>query len=301
LFTSSYTQSIFLRVILPEGFGYTTETTVNLTVEQEFMGIRYNTQMDINTLMQLKVQGIDADNNYLLSASYKRMDIRVSSLLINMQVNTESIIPGDSLSSLLRSLKGKEFKVILSGKGEFLNIIGLDEMISETILTGNENDSEKIEFNRNLIQTLGKEAFLDNYRSISTLYPDIPVKEQDQWKTALNIIKSGIPMEINSSVRLKEITRDIAVLFSEGRIKTLNEKILNNQENKPTPVYYLIGNEISENKIDRKTGLLLESIASQNITGTIKTPATEENAEEMVIPFKIISRISMASAPEQVR
>jgi hypothetical protein len=283
--------------MLPEGYSYYTETTVNLTVEQEFMGIRYNTQMDINTLLKFKVHGIDSDSNYILAASYQRMDIRVSSLLINMEVSTESILPGDSLSGLLRLIRGKDFKILLSGKGEFINIIGLDEMISETILSGNENDSEKIEFNRNLIQTLGKEALLDNYRSIGTFYTDSPIKDQDNWKVVLNIVKSGIPMELNSNILIKEMTSEIIVLFSEGKIISLHENRENISADPKMPDYYLVGNEISENKFDRKTGLLLESIASQNITGTIKTPVSEENAEEMMIPFKIISRISMATVP----
>ncbi len=299
LFISGYAQSVNLTVNLTEGFRYNTETTVNLTVEQEFMGILYNTQMDIVTVIQMQVQGIDADSNYILSASYQKMDIRVSSLLINMEVSTESVIRGDSLSNLLKALRGKEFKILLSRKGEIFDIIGLDEMINETILSGSLQEEQKIEFTRNLIQSLGKDAVLDNYRSIRSFYPDNPVKAHDQWDYHMNVIKSGIPMELNSNIRLKEITKEMAILGSEGRINSQNLKNEKNPAVLPSPVYYLLGNEISENKIDIRTGLLMESIVSQNITGTIKTPSEENNDQEMMIPFKIISRSTMLSTALQ--
>jgi len=120
---SGFSQGIKLSLQLPEGYRFTTETSVNLIVEQEFMGIRYNTQMEIATVLHLQVNGMDSDTSYVLSASYQKMDIRVSSILINMEVSTEWKNSQDSLSSVLRSMLGKEFSILLSDKG--LNSAGI--------------------------------------------------------------------------------------------------------------------------------------------------------------------------------
>jgi hypothetical protein len=288
-----------LSVNLPVGYSFNTETIVSLIVEQEFMGIQYNTQMETGSLMNMKVNGIDADSNYILTASYQRMNIRVTSLLINMEVNSETSVKGDSLSSILQLLKGKEFRVLLNRKGEISDIIGLDEMITSTTLSTSLQDEQKFEFTRNLIQSIGKEALLDNYRGNKAFYPDYDVKASSQWDFPMIMIKNGIPMELNSHIRLKEINRNMAILVSEGRISSQSKPADNAMNLQPNQNYYLIGNEVSEIKIDTRTGLIRESIVSQNITGSIKTPSEETPSQEMTIPFKIISRSSIITSPEK--
>jgi len=296
---SGFSQGIKLSLQLPEGYRFTTETSVNLIVEQEFMGIRYNTQMEIATVLHLQVNGMDSDTSYVLSASYQKMDIRVSSILINMEVSTEWKNSQDSLSSVLRSMLGKEFSILLSDKGEAIDILGLDEMIDQTVSESSLPEVQKLEFSRNLIQSVGKDAVLDNYRNNSSFYPASAIKARDQWDSRMNFLKSGIPMELNAHIKVKELTRESAVLASEGQInsQTANREVGVSLESNQT--FKLSGNEVSEKIIDLKTGLILESIVSQNISGTIRSPSENSGEEELVIPFKIISRCTMLSGPSE--
>jgi hypothetical protein len=297
IFLNGYSQGIRLAINLPEGYRFNTEASVDLSIEQEFMGIRYNTQMEINTLMLLEVTGIDADSNYILSAIYQRMNIRVISVLVNMEVSSESLNPADSLSLIIRNLRGKEFRIILNRKGEMVDITGLDELIREISFSSNLPNEQKIEFTQNLIQSLGKEALQDNYRSNSSFYPDQNVKETDQWEFGLTIMKNGIPMRLNSHIKLKDISKNKAILVSEGRISSQRNYIDQSSILSPDQTYYLTGSEVSEVKIDLKTGLILESIVSQNITGSIKTASEEDKTQEILIPFKITSRSTILTTP----
>jgi hypothetical protein len=294
---SGYSQGIRLAINLPDGYRFNTEASVNLGVEQEFMGIRYNTQMEIITLMRMEVKGIDVDSNYIISARYQKMNIRVTSVLINMEVSSESLNPADSLSSILRKLQGMEFRILLNRKGEIIDITGLDEMIREISLSSNLPHEQKIEFTQNLIQSLGKEALQDNYRSNSSFYPDHIVNEMDQWEFSLTIMKNGIPMRLNSHIRLKDVSKNKAILISEGRISSQRNYIDQSSILSPDQTYYLTGSEISEIKIDLKTGLILESIVSQNVTGSIKTHSEEKKDQEILIPFKITSRSTIITSP----
>lgn len=294
---SGFSQGIRLAINIPVGYRFNTEASVDLGVEQEFMGIRYNTQMEIITLMSLAVKGVDADSNYILSASYQKMNIRVTSVLINMEVSSESLNPVDSLSLILRNLRGKEFRIILNRKGEIIDIAGLDEMIREITLSSGLPTSQKIEFTQNLIQSLGKEALQDNYRSNSSFYPDHNVKEMDQWEFGLTIMKNGIPMMLNSDIRLKDISKNKGILVSEGRISSQRNYLDQGSILSPDQTYYLTGSEVSEIKIDLKTGLILESIVSQNVTGSIKTVSEENKDQVILIPFKISSRSTILTSP----
>jgi len=263
------------------------------------MGIQYNTQMETGSLMHLKVKGFDADSNFIITARYERMNIRVSSLMINMEVNSETTMAGDSLSAILQRLKGREFMIIMNRKGEITDISGLDEMIVTTVLSTGFPEEQKTEFTRNLIQSIGKEALLDNYRSNKAYYPDNAVKASSQWDFPMTLMKNGIPMELNSRVRLKEINRNTAILISEGRISSQSKSKATSGQQMPVQDYYLSGSEVSEIKIDTRTGLIREGIISQNITGSIKTPSDENPSVEITIPFKIISRSSILSSPEK--
>jgi hypothetical protein len=297
IFISGYSQGIRLAVNLPEGYRFNTETSVDLVVEQEFMGIRYNTQMKIITLMRMDIKGIDADSNYLVSASYQKMNIRVTSVLINMEVSSESLNPADSLSSILRKLQGKEFRILLNRKSEIIDITGLDEMIRDISLSSSLPAEQKLEFTQNLIQSLGKEALRDNYRSNSSFYPDQDVKEKDHWEFGMTIMKNGIPMRLNSHISLKDISKNKAILVSEGRISSQRNYLDRSSILSPDQTYYLTGSEVSEIKIDLRTGLILESIVSQNITGSIKTTSEEDKSQDILIPFKITSRSTITTSP----
>jgi hypothetical protein len=297
VFSSVDAQRTRLALNLPAGYKYTTETSANLIVEQEYMGIRYNTQMVISTSMNLQVKGLESDSGYTISASYQKMNIRVSSLLINMEVNSESSLSGDSLSILLHSLLGKEFVIFLSSRGDIKDITGLDEMIGETILSGNLPDEQKFEFMRNLVQSLGKEAIIDNSRSFSSFYPDFPVKASDQWNYRINMLKSGIPMELSSYIRLKSINRNLATIVSEGTIKAQLKSRDQYQVPGTNQIYNLSGNEVSEIKMDIRTGLIRESIISQNASGSIRTPSEDKEEKEQIMPFKFNSRVTILTTP----
>ncbi len=295
----AFTQGPGLEVNLPEDYGFKTEINGNLVVEQEFMGIRYNTQMEINSVLNLQVLGLDSISDYILEASYEIMNIRVTSILVNMEVNSEIFTPGDSLSSSLHALKGKKFQMRMSRKGEMTEISGLDEMISETISKSHLPAGQKSEFTRNLIQTVGKEALMDNYRSNRSFYPDHFSWNSGHWDFKMDIIKSGIPMELNSQISIKENSKKLILLSSDGRISLQSDMKPSADTQAPDLVNKLSGSEIAEVKIEPKTGLILESVVSQNIRGSILPPGEEKDEQESLIPFKIISRIQVITTPQE--
>ena len=284
---SVYSQSLRLSVNLPIGCSFNTESSLDLFVEQEFMGIRYNTKMVVNTLLYMEVQSLDADSNYLISASYRKMNIHVTGLLVNMEVNSVSNIPGDSLSLVLGLLQGKEFKILFSNTGRILNIFGLDDIISKTINSSSLPEDQKPEFTRNLVQSIGEEVLLDQYSVYRNFYPASPVIPLARWEYKFDVLKSGIPMLINTQIKLKSVSGNLAFMISEGTISP--QKALEADDEFTGSVNNISGNEVSEITMDIKTGLILEDIVSQNISGVLKTPTTEENSATN-IPFKIISR-----------
>jgi hypothetical protein len=289
LFIKLGAQAPWQGISLPAGFRFNTETFINLIIEQEFMGIRYSTQMDVHTLMNERVKGMNPDSSYIISASYRKMDISVTSILINMEVNSESLTPGDSLSLLLRSMTDKEFTIILSRRGEILGITGLDSLITASAAAGSLAPQPQQEFAMNLVQSIGEEAVKDNYRSNSAFYPGRAVRPKDQWNYQTSIIKSGIPMMTDSRVRLKDLSRDLIFLTSEARLSALNS----NGNAEGSPGYEIKGTEICEKKIDNNTGLILESVSSVNIEGMINTPSKESPEQTDQMPFSINSRCTI--------
>lgn len=294
LFTISIAQDIKLVLDLPVGYSFSTETSQNFIVEQEFMGIQYNTQMETGSTINYQVKSINKDSSYNLNCSYQKMNIRVSSMLINMEVNSETTFSGDSLSAILLLLKNQVFQVKMSNKGVIEEISGLDELITETAKKSNLPEEQELEFIRNLIQSLGKEALLDNYRSNHAFYPKGRHFLYDKWNFEIDMVKNGIPMKLSSQVKLKELSKSTAVLVSEGRI---NSQIPNKEQLPADQSFYLVGNEVAEVKINTKNGLMRESIISQNITGTIKTLPSDSTAQESFIPFKVVSRNTMITNP----
>ncbi|MCB8998510.1 MAG: hypothetical protein H6540_00380 [Bacteroidales bacterium] len=294
IYLTAFPQKVQTGLFLSDDFRFTTETSVNLNVEQEFMGIRYNTQMEINYLLSLKNTGRDVDSNYVLQAKYRKIDIEVSSMMVNMKVSTEAYLPSDTLSKILSTIINKDFIVILTQQSQILSVEGLDELISNAIENSQLTAEGKTEFKQNLIQSLGEQALADNYCTYPSLYPARELRAPDYWSCKLQIVKSGIPMELNTNVNLTEMNRNYALFLSEGKLTT--PKVQSSESDKTG--FRLFGTEISEIKMNVHTGLILKSIVSQNISGAVKNPADPNPAEDEWIPFKINSRITSETTAE---
>lgn len=294
LFKVSIAQDIKLLLDLPIGYSFSTETSQNFIVEQEFMGIQYNTQMETGSTLYFQVKSINKDSSYNMDCSYQKMNIRVSSMLINMEVNSETTFSGDSLSAVLMLLKNKVFTVRMNNKGVIEDIYDLDELITEIAKASKLPEEQAFEFNRNLIQSLGEEAILDYYKSNSGFYPDLGHKLNDKWSFEIDMVKNGIPMKLSSQIRLKELSKNTAILVSEGRLNSQNASTEKPQSDQS---FYLVGSELSEVKINTKNGLIRESIISQQIAGTIKTLPSDSTSHETFIPFKVVSRNTMITNP----
>lgn len=294
-----YSQGILLKLNLSKGYQFETETMVNLMVEQEFMGIRYNTMMDINTEQKFRVDYYDVDSNIVFISSYIRTKISVSSLLVNMEVNSESGNSSDSLSSVLSSICGKDFRIVMNRKGEIIRILGLNEIIENTVTESNLKVDQKEEFARNLVQSLGEEALMENYNTNRVFYPDFPVESGDSWQLNQTFVRSGIPMDLNAWIHFRGFNKGVATLKSEGSITSRNFKESSGKSMNPGNPYRISGNEISDKKIDIKTGLILESIVSQNISGSIITKSPDDLQQDITVPFRLISRCSIQTQPDQ--
>jgi hypothetical protein len=277
---------------LNPGDEFTTETLINQNIEQEFMGIRYSTQMNTLTICEMKVKSLTDENEYMLTTRFNKIKITISGYLINIELSTEETNKKDTITNLLKQLLNKDFTIYMDPKGVIREISGLNDMIKSVISSSKLNEERKNEFYINLVQSIGDEAFKDNFNTFPVGYPESEVKPGSEWDSRLSFSKTGIPLTLDAHVNFKGISGGMALIYSTGRIISGKADSILNHNPDENKFIRVNGNDVSEWHIDLKTGLITESIVSQNINGSFQSEE-EELSGDTEIPFKISSRTTI--------
>ena len=139
----------------------------------------------------------------------------------------------------------------------------------------------------------GDSAIRKNAEMSRALYPGKAVKEGDTWQFENSGGNNIMSPKIKGFYTLDKVTGSEYLISNKSTIAVGNN---------PTPIemnnfsmkYAISGDMSSTNKIDKKTGMITELKAVQDIKGTItiKTPASKE---ETSMPIKAKNEITLTT------
>ena len=295
IFTSVQSQNVDLSLKLEKGKEYKQTTTSKSTILQEIMGQKINISTTVNGTNSFLVKDINEDG-YITEVKYEDLNMSIT-VPKGGGISSEVIDEKNPMISILNDLKGNTFEMMISKKGKITEVKNFDA-IMETIMEGLDKlpDGQKEPMKQQILKVYGDEAIKQGMEMISAIYPDKPLKKGDKWTKNTNL-ESEIPMEIITDYELVEVTPDYALIKGNGTVNKVEnhadieangtvDKADNNtgfQVNGVGMKYDISGTIVSEIKVDRNTGWIINGEINQdiNIDGLL------EKSDKLPLEIKI--------------
>ncbi len=286
---SSNAQKILLSFDPPEGMVMQTEFFSKSVIDQEVMGIQQSIEMNMDMILEGEVLEKDADNTQI-RYTYTRMSVSSNSAMFSLSLNSEGD-QADPGNQLLKSLTGKGFVTVMDRSGRVTEISGVDKIIEEIIADYPNTGMEAQAYRQTLKETFGSESFSQNIEQLAAYYPDYKLGVGDTWVYENSVSMPQIEMKLINNATVKSITAENVIIQINTLLKSPEDNRLEVQG--MTGSMKLEGSQLSEIKVDPKTGIVKEGVVTQEINGEIRMEMNEGSSDPLVIPMLIKSKIEM--------
>jgi hypothetical protein len=186
-------------------------------------------------------------------------------------------------------MMNKHFTVKMSPNGEIIEVSGTDKMMEDALSAVNGVDESQIAMMKeSLKQFGGKDALKGSLEMSLRCLPEKPVNIGDSWTSQVELI-SALSAVVNTTWKLSDRKAGVATLEGKSTLKS--------KENGPSqnisgiPIKYNIqGEQQILSKIDEKTGWIIESTVSQEISGEMEMDLSAQGSGIQKAPIKIKSK-----------
>ena len=284
IFTSVQSQNVDLSLKLEKGKEYKQTTTSKSTILQEIMGQKINISTTVNGTNSFLVKDINEDG-YITEVKYEDLNMSIT-MPKGGGISSEVIDEKNPMISILNDLKGNTFEMMISKKGKITEVKNFDA-IMETIMEGLDKlpDEQKEPMKQQILKVYGDEAIKQGMEMISAIYPDKPLKKGDKWTKNTNL-ESEIPMEIITDYELVEVTPDYALIKGNGTVKS-PDKNAGFEVNGAPMILDISGTIVSEIKVDRNTGWIINAVINQDIDLDGFFEKSAQMTQEIKVSMKI--------------
>ena len=266
-------------------------------------GSSYSYEIQNETNIEFEVEGRNIENtsrsfvviNYLISndsAGNYLFKVSIDSIhLFSDKDGVESDFDAanstfsiDPVEKMLGIVKESTMKAIINDKGEVISIEGYDEIGDKILHAFPATDAAtKAAVMNQWSQTLGESLVKKNLDQLFKIFPDSAVHLNDTWNLTTKE-KGEFNLDIFNDFTLKSINTDLALIQSEGKIKTSNSAV--GMFGFSNAVANLNGKQEGEFEMETKTGMLHSCKIKADISGNIQAMGRD-------IPVSITHRLKM--------
>lgn len=278
-----------LNFNLVQGKEYRQNSDMKMIMTQDFAGQTMEITMNVKGKMVYLVKAV-TPAGYDLDVRYESMSMEIAMPQATMKFSSENPGETDVLSKVLAAMVNKPFQTQISKTGKVVSIKNVEALFTGAFeKIANLSDAQKEQIKSQLNQSYGEKAFASNLEMMFAIFPEKPVKVGDKWTTQ-GKMKSSISANITNTYQYVEDGADFRKIHGDSKISAEENGeyvVSNGLEMK----FDMNGTMISDIKIDKKTGWILEAKITQNITGNASVKPNAQLPDGMSIPMTIKSDI----------
>lgn len=279
---SGRSQSTDLSFNLIKNKEYKQVSTSKVSVEQEINGQKINMIMTIGGTLTFLVKDKDK-NGYDMDAQFEYLSMSMQMPQGTSEFNSDKNDENDFFSSLLGAMKNKTFGITMSKTGKITEVKNA-EALWETLINQLEvPEMAKEQVKAQISKAYGADALKGNIEMATVIYPDRPVNKGDKWKIDTKL-ESGMSALMTTEYEFVDVTSEYALIKGNSEIKT-DDKEAYIQTNGMPLKYDLAGTMLSEIKVDKKTGWIIEAKIKQEIKGDAYIKENPQFPEGLKIPM----------------
>ena len=292
LLTSYQSKKVDLGLNLTKGEIYYQTMNSNMTITQTINGTLVNVIMGINGKMSYKVTDVQ-DSGYNMEVRYENLSMKIGMANTVKEFSSEKNDETDIISELLGILKNKPFFVKMSRTGKVSEVRNIETIFAQLFdkfpqLTA----AQKQQIQDQLMQAYGEKAFKGNLEMISAIFPDSPVSKGDKWPVNIQL-ESGMACKLETVYELTDIGRTYYQLSGNTIMESADKDAYIETNGMPLK-YDLQGTMLSDIKINKKTGWIMNATITQAIKGTAYIKDNPKMPGGMTIPITMNSEMSIS-------
>ncbi len=280
---------IQLDYSLKTGTTYTTKVLLDQSISQTIMGQSQNSDSDQGYGIKMTVIDIE-DGNYSIKMVYN--SIMINQPMVGLSYDSETATteptgPAKAIASVL----DKELNFTLGKDGVISNITGFEALLDSMVANmGITDENQASAFKAQMSAQYNSQTIEDQLNRTLIVFPNKELNKGDTWSEDQSIT-TPFALNIQTTYELAGYDNDTATLnitsdiFTEGGEMSMNGATM-------TPD--LTGVQSGTIKIDRKTGLILESNMEQLISGLLNITSPQE----MEIPMEITGKTEVKGTIE---
>ncbi|MGH2643901.1 MAG: DUF6263 family protein [Chitinophagaceae bacterium] len=251
--------SVTLKLNLKEGATYEYNTTMKQKISTSVAGQSYESNIDMTSSIDMKVEKKYGDDSMLLQTKYTHMAINTSAMgqTTSFDSNDSSSETGSELGKVFKIMAVNPVTITTDAFGKIIRINGMDQLSKavDASLQG-ENPARKKMMEGLFSEQTYKHAFTN-----LDMFENQAVNVGDKWNQDINMT-SFVPMNINFTYVVKEINPSNVVLDITGDIKSSSDSATINGMTVPI---HIVGTQSGTYTVDRGTGLISTGNTDQDI------------------------------------
>jgi hypothetical protein len=280
-----------ITIKLQKGQAYSQHMSLTSSNEQTINGAKTASTTISESESRLEVMEVK-DTVYTLKVTFGKIATKM--VKDGDTIDTSKGAAGNPTTELLPKLNGKSYTMLMSHTGRVLEVKGLDAAFDD--LFNNmpvAAEAVKVMMRKSLSSVYGDSAIRKTAEMSSALYPAKAVVQGDTWAAENSGGNSILTPKVKGIYTLDKVTNSEYLISNKSTIEV---------KNSPTPVemnnfsmkFAGSGTMTSNSKVDRKTGMILEMKAIQNISGVVnlKSPSLPE---EIVMPISAKNEITLTT------
>ncbi|WP_421917959.1 DUF6263 family protein [Marinifilum sp.] len=276
-----------LALHLEKGKEYTQKTTANMTIKQDINGMSVEIKMMIKGDILYTVKSND-NSQYTMDVVYENMMMDMDTPQGKTSFSSNNVKEGDIMSTMLSRITNKPFVLKMSNTGKVISVNGLEKIFEGMFEGFDFNTQQKEQIVAQLRQSYGKKAFKGSFEQITNIYPEEMVKIGSQWMTETNI-EAGMSVKLRTNFELKEASDNYYLIHGVGDMASDPDAAFMKQNNMDMKIE-LNGQLISDIKIDKTSGWIIEATISQDLSGTTHIKGNAQMPDGMKIPMSLKSK-----------
>lgn len=293
IFISCQAQQNELKLNLEKGKEYKQTTISKTTVIQDINGQKMDIKMTIKGTMSFLVDEIH-DNDYKINVKYDNLSLSMELPQGVMEFSSEKNDKQDIFSMILAEMKKGMFQINLTKNGKITDIKNIESLFDPAFNKFPQIPEKQIvQIKSQLMKAYGKEAFKGNIEMITAIYPNKPVFKGDSWEIKTKL-ESGMSADMTTIYTLTENNSENYFISGNSKIITADKDAYIESNGMPMK-YDLEGSMVSEIKVDKISGWIIEAKMNQDIRGDVYIKSNVQMPNGMKIPMIMKSDIEFTN------
>lgn len=290
-FTSCQSQEANLTLNLDEGKEYRQVINSKATINQDINGQEIDMIMSIKGGMLYKVVSVNP-SDYDLDVKYENLSMIMELPQGKMEFSSDNNDGQDVFSTLLSKMTDNTFNVKMAKNGKILEVRNIEILIESLFEDFTHIPEHQLaQFKTQMTKAYGADAFKGNIEMVTAIFPDNPINKGDKW-TIKTKLESGMAALMTTEYEFTKLGNDYAIIKGNSVIETEDQDAYIESNGMPMR-YDLTGSMISEIKVDKETGWIIEANINQEIKGDAYIQENPQMPSGMKIPMTMKNEITI--------